>query len=221
MLEWIVTINTQSFFKIQLTPVTLKHCPGNIGWWWCETFYISVWTSYYSALWVLFSDDGCHKEHGQLLSKWPRIPPFCWHHRMAGIVLAETFRRSISPVNFILYLSCALLPATEARRVALQELKLLYFTFIAWLIKITTKIRFSFQLKYSKSGKQVKTTMFTDQVLDHSNVFFHSSTSSEGHPVMISSHRGEGGFPSWQEGVAIPSNPLTMSVHWGVSPPDN
>ena len=86
-------------------------------------------------------------------------------------------------------------------------------------------------------------TMFTDPVLDHSNVFFHSSTSSEEYPVMTSSHRGEGvsppgvsplGFPSWwvyepkacdfsflcmlQEAVAIPSNPLITSVHWGGFP---
>ena len=44
-------------------------------------------------------------------------PAFCWH-----CLMAETFWRSISPVDFYTFpLSFTCMPATEARRLALQE----------------------------------------------------------------------------------------------------
>ena len=71
------------------------------------------------------------------------------------------------------------MPATEARRLALQE----------------TNIRFSFQLKYIKSGKQLKITMLIDPELTLMS-FFLSYTSSEGVSHHDSSHSGEEGIVS-------------------------
>ena len=66
------------------------------------------------------------------------------------------------------------MPATEARRLALQEVN----------------IRFSFQLKYIRSGKQLKITISIDPELTLMS-FFPSYTSSEGGSHHDSSHSGE------------------------------
>ena len=80
-------------------------------------------------------------------------------------------------------------------------------------MKITNKIRFSFQLEYSNSGKQPKITMFADPVLDVTSFFTHLLGVEEGNgdsvpnlpsrsfyalirgersefPLLMSSHRG-------------------------------
>lgn len=52
-------------------------------------------------------------------------PPFSLHRPMAGIVLAETVRRSIRPVDFYTF-TFSFVPATESRRVALQQAALFH-----------------------------------------------------------------------------------------------
>ena len=110
-----------------------------------------------------------------------------------GLILPVTF-----PYPF--------LPATEVRRVALQQ-DALVFTCIMRLIKITKRVRFSFQLKYSKSGKQLKITLFADPVLALMYFFTHPFHQRGVYPPDVILWR----WGYWGEPHPFPCPPLLVS----------